>query len=699
MTDKEKTIYHTPIKEQDKGMNKQLAELLRKLRMYEEWEAIIAGISPEVCSVIDLDKFLQATVDKVGAMMGADRCDLALSEGGKLVIRYQYRASAEVPSSLNLPLTGIDQLLNKESLKGRNPIVITDTLSSPLPSSLREIVCEKLKTRSLLLTPIVFRGELLGIIGLHFCHSREIPQEEVNLLRSLASQIAIGFKYTELYMEKEREVRVAKVLLEIASEINSKLDLAEMTSFLIDKCLELLKADYGAIGILEDGGKRLAFSPVRGRGGEEKLLQKPIISIEEAPLLNDYLSSGRAIPIKEGEGGELANLLLKRTFSSETGLIAPITSGGNPLGALILIWRKEKELSPYELSLIEGIASQASVILERERLSTELTALRRELKGMRASEIIIGRSPKIRKCLEMALNVAESDTTVLIQGESGTGKELLADLIQRNSGRKDKPYIKINCGAIPETLLESELFGHEKGAFTDAKTRRKGVFELAHRGTLLLDEIGEMSASAQVKLLRVLETGEFTRLGGSEKIRVDVRVIALTNVDLEEAVAQGRFRKDLFFRLNVYPITLPPLRERKEDIPLLVDHFLKVYQKKANKYIAGVSEEAMRLLRAYSWPGNVRELENALERAVIMAGRRMITVEELPERIRRAGEGERTLELPLGVSLEEAERRLILETLAATGNDKTRTAEILGIGRKTLYRKLTRYGIPTNNER
>jgi transcriptional regulator with GAF, ATPase, and Fis domain len=676
----------------------ELAELKRKLKMYEEWEAIINGISPEVCSVIDLDKFLQATVDKVGAMMGADRCDLAIAGEKGFTVRYHYRAEEDIVSSLNMVLSGIEDLVKEKG--GRKPVAIADISSSLLPLPFREQLSSTLNTRSLILAPIVFRADLLGLIGLHFCRERrELPPEEIDILRSLASQIAIGFKYTELYTEKEREVKVTRVLLEIASEINSKLDLAEITSFLIDKCLELVKADYGAIGITGDGGKKLSLNTVRGAGGEEKSMLHPVIPVEELPLLGGYLASGRAVPIEETGGGELASYLLRKAFSGETGLIAPIVSGGTPLGALILIWRRKKLLTSYELSLIEGIASQASVILEREKLSTELTALRRELKGVRAGEIIVGRSPKIRKCLEMALNVAESEATVLIEGESGTGKELLADLIQKNSTRRDAPYIKINCGAIPETLLESELFGHEKGAFTDAKSRRRGVFELAHRGILLLDEIGEMSPSAQVKLLRVLETGEFSRLGGNEKIKVDVRVIALTNVDLEQAVSEGRFRKDLFFRLNVYPITLPTLRERKEDIPLLVDHFLKVYQKKANKYIAGASEEAMRLLRVYSFPGNVRELENAIERAVIMTGKRVITADELPERIRSSGAGERTVELPLGIPLEEAERRLILETLATTGNDKTRTAEILGIGRKTLYRKLNRYGITNNNEK
>jgi transcriptional regulator with GAF, ATPase, and Fis domain len=235
--------------------------------------------------------------------------------------------------------------------------------------------------------------------------------------------------------------------------------------------------------------------------------------------------------------------------------------------------------------------------------------------------------------MELGINVAGTSTTVLIQGESGTGKELLANLIHYNSSRADKPYIKINCGAIPETLLESELFGHEKGAFTDAQAQRQGRFEEANGGTLFLDEIGEMSPQAQVKLLRVVQDGEFTRVGGKQVIKSDVRVIAATNIDLEKAVEEGGFRRDLYYRLSVFPIALPPLRDRIEDIHVLVFHFLDRYKEKTGRFVSGISKEALRALVNYEWPGNVRELENAIERAVIIASGRQIELDDLPEAI------------------------------------------------------------------
>jgi DNA-binding NtrC family response regulator len=306
------------------------------------------------------------------------------------------------------------------------------------------------------------------------------------------------------------------------------------------------------------------------------------------------------------------------------------------------------------------------------------------------------------------LSVADTQTSVLIQGESGTGKELMANLIHFNSGREDKPYIKLNCGAIPETLLESELFGHEKGAFTDARARRQGRFEEANGGTLFLDEVGEMSLGAQVRLLRVLQDGEFNRVGGNEVLKADVRIIAASNVNLERAADEGKFRRDLFYRLSVFPINLPALRERREDIHPLVIHFLEHYKQRTGRFISGISKAAVQALINYDWPGNVRELENAIERAVIIAAGRQIELDDLPtmignvtaerqaalrvERAQAASEGRSAkLEIEVPSPMDEIERQVIEATLDFTSGDKTRAARLLNIGRKTIYRKLDQY--------
>jgi DNA-binding NtrC family response regulator len=414
------------------------------------------------------------------------------------------------------------------------------------------------------------------------------------------------------------------------------------------------------------------------------------------PILREALSPRETLKLEGPDQSELAAFLLNEILQGQQALIIPILIKEKVFGILIFVWAEPRDpFQPYEVELANGIANQIAIALERDKLTAEVLRLSRELQGVRAGDLIVGCSEKTKRTIEMAQHVADSYTTVLIQGESGTGKELIANLIQQNSSRRDKPYVKINCGALPETLLESELFGHEKGAFTDARARRLGKFEEADGGTLFLDEIGEMSLSAQVKLLRVLQDGEFSRLGSNEQIKVDVRVIAATNANLSQSVEQSKFRRDLFYRLNVYPIWLSPLRDRKEDVPLLAVHFLDRYKKKSGKTITGISPKAMSMLKSYDWPGNVREIENVIERAVIITRERIITVDDLPDSIRGAeheDDAPRTVEIEIGSTMDVIEKKIILETLSLTKGDKTRAAQMLGIGRKTLYRKLQEYG-------
>ncbi|HEU4935579.1 MAG TPA: sigma-54 dependent transcriptional regulator [Vicinamibacterales bacterium] len=329
--------------------------------------------------------------------------------------------------------------------------------------------------------------------------------------------------------------------------------------------------------------------------------------------------------------------------------------------------------------------------VERQDTLREVRALRRQLREQGSFGRIIGNSPGIRTVYRIIEQSAPTGASVLISGESGTGKELVAQTIHELSPRASFPFVAINCSAIPETLLESEIFGHEKGAFTGASDRRTGVFELAHRGTLFLDEIAEMMPATQVKLLRVLQERVFRRLGGRQEISVDVRVIAATNVNPQDAVNNGKLREDLFYRLNVFAIDLPPLRERKEDIPLLVQTFLTEFNRTNGKGIRAVDQETMYLLERYPWPGNIRELRNVIERATILAESEFIEPRHLPPTLISRGEASLpTLTISPGTTVDEAERRLILLTLDHTRNNKTRAAEILGISLKTLHNKLNR---------
>jgi DNA-binding NtrC family response regulator len=337
--------------------------------------------------------------------------------------------------------------------------------------------------------------------------------------------------------------------------------------------------------------------------------------------------------------------------------------------------------------------------LKRENLN-----LRNQLKKKYKFENIIGDSEKMHQIFETIEKVADTDSTILILGESGTGKELIAKAIHYNSYRREGPFVPVNCAAIPSELLESELFGHEKGAFTNAIRTRIGRFELANGGTIFLDEIGDMSPNLQGKLLRVLQERQFERVGGVKTVKTDIRVIAATHQDLRETVQQGNFRQDLYYRLNVIPIQVPPLRERKSDIPLLIHHFLDHFNRSKKRRIRGIDEEALSGLLEYNWPGNVRELENIIERIVILTNNERISVQDLPEKIQTFSREEPPIQFEIpeeGISLDNAinefEKRLILQALNKTGWVKNKAAQLLNLNRTTLIEKIKRQNLQRPN--
>ena len=348
---------------------------------------------------------------------------------------------------------------------------------------------------------------------------------------------------------------------------------------------------------------------------------------------------------------------------------------------------------PVDLDKLFLVVKKCLANSELQEQNKKLTEEIEKLKNQQKYSKIIGKSGKVAALMETINQVAPSKATVLITGESGTGKELVADAIESLSNRHGKPFIKVHCASLSSTLLESEPFGHEKGAFTGAPSQKKGRFELADGGTLFLDEIGEIDAQTQVKLLRVLQEREFERVGGEKTISVDVRVIAATNRDLKEEVRKGNFREDLYFRLAVVEIGVPPLRERKEDIDLLSLSFVKEVAKENGREIDGISPHARKALFSYSWPGNIRELKNCMESAVVMAKGKTIEYDDLPSHIRGESEKEKSISLDLPITMEDAEKAIILETISFAGGNKTKAAEILGIGRKTLHRKLSEWKV------
>jgi two-component system response regulator HydG len=438
--------------------------------------------------------------------------------------------------------------------------------------------------------------------------------------------------------------------------------------------------------IFEREGWRVA----RARSGAEAL---EALRRERVPVVVTDL-------MMPGMGGD-ALLRAVKTLSPETEVVL-MTAYGTVETAVAAMKEGAYDFITKPLKR-HAVVKSVRRALEKASLVAENRALRAQLAGLQpaAAGGLVGSAPAFRAVLDTLRQAAPSSATVLLGGESGTGKELAARLVHDLSPRAGGPFVPINCAAIPEGLLESELFGHEKGAFTGAAARREGRFERAHGGTLFLDEVGEMSPAIQVKLLRFLQDGVLERVGGAEPIRVDVRIVAATNKDLAAEVRAGRFREDLFYRLDVVSVRLPPLRERREDVPLLAMTFLRRFADANGKAITGLSAAALAALERYGWPGNVRELQHAIERAVILGRAELVELADLPEAVRAAtpapaspapgaAAGGASLVVPLGTPMEEIERLVIRRTLEQTKGDKTLAAQILGIAPRTIYRKLDR---------
>jgi transcriptional regulator with GAF, ATPase, and Fis domain len=737
----------------------------RKIRMHEARESIITRLALAFPTTINLDRFLNVIVSELGRMMNVDRCDvIQLTSQSELRISHEWRASTDVPSSLGTVIP-LDLKQLSEHVDITKPIRLDDTSRPGLDQKVR-FLAASLGTRSLLVVPVVLGDDVLGLVGMHTTRTpRAWLDDEVSFLESVARQIAVGYQYTRLYTDKEREAETKRALLEIANALNARSDFREVSSLVLERAIALVGADYSALGVLDPKGGRISLAafkaaPHATTDSVQGLIDAhgQSLDVTEFPAAMEVLAQGRTFRLLDTDLPFPFRLIFNATLGGRAALVAPVRVGGHVFGLLGLVWSEARAgFQDHEVALVEGIADQIGTALERDQLSAEVMHLRSALHERYGEDRIIGQTAAIRRAMELALSVADTQTTVLIQGESGTGKELLANLIHYNSGRENHPYVKLNCGAIPETLLESELFGHEKGAFTDASARRRGRFEEANGGTLFLDEVGEMSLSAQVRLLRVLQDGEFTRVGGNEVLKADVRVIAASNVDLERATELGTFRRDLYYRLSVFPIVLPPLRDRRSDIHPLIISFLERYTTKTGKFVSGISKDAIRALVNYDWPGNVRELENAIERSVIIASGRQIEMDDLPESIRVAPSNEREIKLEINVgpsiegerrefietsldklagktvsaravglvkrtlylrlelnltdsvtapepesgffkleidlpsSIEEMERKIIEATLDYTNGDKSHAARVLGIGRKTLYRKLEQY--------
>jgi Nif-specific regulatory protein len=501
--------------------------------------------------------------------------------------------------------------------------------------------------------------------------------------------------------EQAMQIRRLQALLEVSQALGSTLDLQAA----LERVLEILDRELGmkrgAIALLDEEGDQLAIQYAYGLSERER--QRGRYRVDEG-VTGQVVSSGKPVIVPQVSKEPLfLHRTRKRSAAQEESfLCVPIKDRRRSLGALSISYPFKPDRN-YEdsIKLLTIVASMIAQSLrlahlveqEKAQLQDENALLKRELQEKYDFRNIVGTSKEMREVYEQVAQVAPTNTTVLIRGESGTGKELVAHAIHYNSPRASKPFIKVNCAALPESLIETELFGHEKGAFTGALARKRGRFELAEGGTIFLDEIGDLSPSLQVKLLRVLQEREFERVGGMETVRVNVRVITATNVDLEQAVQDGRFRSDLYYRLNVFSIYLPPLRERKTDILLLADHFLEKYSCQNGRRIKRISTPAIDMLMSYHWPGNVRELENAIERATLVCESNVVHGYHLPPTLQTAEGSGTVTRMSLEQAVEAYEKDLIQDALKTTRGNRARAARLLDTTERILGYKVQKYGI------
>jgi Nif-specific regulatory protein len=491
--------------------------------------------------------------------------------------------------------------------------------------------------------------------------------------------------------KSERLARDLNALLKISAAINSIRGIETLERQLLEMIGAAISAEWGAIILLEENSEE--FSSIAGWRRDAASAQPVQVS---RTILRRVLDEGVSLlsnNVLEGEAEVSAeSLVISRTRSL---MVVPIALRGQTLGLIYLatsdpiVWFDEDHLQ-----FVTAVASLAAVAFENVGHIAQLESENQRLQSETLlAHNIVGEGERIRPVLNFIARVAPTDSTVLIRGESGTGKELAARAIHSNSPRATKPFVAINCAALTETLLESELFGHEKGAFTGATSQKKGKFEVADGGTIFLDEMGEMSLVLQAKLLRVLQEQEFERVGGTRPLKVDVRLIAATNRDLEAMIKQGTFRQDLYYRLNVVSLVMPPLRERREDIPLLANYFATKYSQKCKRQIRGISSEARACLKDYDWPGNVRELENAIERAVVLGSSDLIRPEDLPEAVLESEpEGAVSASATIGKyheTIKETKKQLILKAVEQAGGNVTEAARLLGVQANYLHRLIS----------
>ncbi len=572
--------------------------------------------------------------------------------------------------------------------------------------------------RSGVLVPLESGGRVIGALVATSLDPHAYTEAHLATARQVARLIGPFIENVVLLQRERRRRRRLRALEGLTRTLGSSLDVRDVFKRLADATRPILDFDVMGVALVSSSGRDVEMvAEVDYMPGEETPARIPLEDVSFA----SRVVAGEAVLIHDAQVELDPSRPGDRLIIDPGGrscLIVPLMFGERSGGGLYFGKRRPNWFDRSDVEVASGIAAQVVLAVQHQRLAEEqrrvaqvegrarkleqrVASLRETLDERYGFDRIVGRSPSLKEALSLAAKVAPTETTVLITGESGTGKELVARAIHTASPRADGPFVSLNCAALPETLLESELFGHEKGAFTGADRQRPGRFELAVGGTLFLDEVGELSQPVQAKLLRVLQDGEFVRVGGTTTLHADVRIIAATNRDLERAVEAGQFREDLYYRLNVFRIHLPALRERVDDVLLLAEHFVRELGPQMGKPDVGLSRDARDALLAHPWPGNIRELQNAIERALILSEGGLLTAAQLGISLRtaRVATGAQPTEptgptpAPSEQRLSEMERRLVLDVLSKTKGNKSEAAKILGITRSQLYTRLRKFGL------
>ncbi len=682
-------------------------------------DAIVKSSTPQQL-LLDVSKTISAHTTLSGLLNDLNSClsqlirfealTLAFFNAERNTARLHLVVKSESMGSQEGADTRLAAILNHELPVDATPVGVALSTGEPVyvPSIDREtrfpIVLDVIRRnggRCFCSLPLITARRKLGTLTFASATEDAYTQEDIGLMVQIALQVAVAVENTLNHEDLARERDRLQLLLEINNVLVSQLGVKDLLCS-IALCLRRVFAnEYIGLSLYDPDSRQLRLQ-ILDLNDAHGLIREEILDVNEDCPSGRAFAARKPIVLRNEQICGLAPRAVK--YLSLEGLQSvcalPLVSRGEVLGGLTLASRSANGFTPDEVDLLWRIAGQVAIAIDnslsyqkiedlKDKLAEEKLYLEDEIRTHYQFEDIIGRSDALRRILQQVETVAPTDSTVLIQGETGTGKELVARAIHNLSARKKSSFVKLNCAAIPTGLIESELLGNEKGAFTGAIAQKFGRFELAHKGTLFLDEIGEIPLEMQPKLLRVLQEKEFERLGGTRTLHADVRLVAATNRDLQQMVSDHEFRADLFYRLNVFPVTVPPLRSRREDIPLLVRYFVQMFSRRMNRVITTIPSEAMDLLVKYPWPGNIRELQNLMERSVILSPGAVLRV-PAAELKAVAGAGRATS------SLEEMQRGHILKALRETrgviGGPKGAAAR-LGLKRTTLQSRMRKFGI------